>query len=556
MQKFRLYFIIGIIFCSMILLVGCKISGFQGVVTEKISGRKIPDVNITFVSEDGSIVKSEISDNNSYYKITLSQGRYWVTATHPDYEDYSSIPGFFVVTGGGYQTGNIFLREPRLTTVLLVRHAEKAAIPPDDPPLTSDGEARARKLANVARRAGVTAIYTTDTKRTKGTVKPLADSLKLDPIIYNNLTALVNQILSEHNGDVVLVAGHSPTVPEIARRLGADIPQEVQSLPDFDNLFAITRKTDEANAVNLQYGELSLPDVGRGYNTTIKIRSGTSDGTVLATATTFVSGPQYPGAQPLAYFEFSPPIEVTPEETYVIEWISEDDKILTWMVAEGDPYPGGTAFGCTGVAIPDEDFIFTTYLNSSPLEPDQVNDVEAAKSRGCGTPSAGNLFQSFIPSASPLVALDLRLRAGGDFPDEFSYPMTTVLLVRHVEGSNAGKARTEKLSHVALKAGVTAIYASPTQETVHRLADIRGLQVNSYNSDDVQELVNKILSDHAGEVVVVAGHKETLSEIIKKLGGSPFPIIYNNEYDNLVVLTVCDLGDAKVVSLQYGESSP
>lgn len=555
MQKFRLYLIIGIIFCSMTLLVGCT-SGFVGLVNEKISGRKIPDVNIRFVSEDGGIVKSEISDTNGYYKITLSQGRYWVTATHPDYEDYSSIPGFFVVTGGGYQTGNIFLREPRLTTVLLVRHAEKAAIPPDDPPLTSDGEARAKKLANVARRAGVTAIYTTDTKRTKGTVEPLADSLKLDPIIYNNPTALVNQILSEHKGDVVLVAGHSPTVPQIARLLGADVPQQVQYLPDFDNLFAITRKTDEANAVNLQYGELSQPDVGRGYNTTIKIRSGTSDGTVLATATTFVPGPQRVGAQSLAYFEFSSPIQVTPGETYVIEWIPPGDKILTWMAAEGDPYSGGTAFGCTGVAIPQEDFIFTTYLNSSPLEPDQVNDVETGKSRGCGTPSVGNLFQSFTPSASLLAAVDLRLHHGGGFPDGGFYPMTTVLLVRHAESGEAGKARAEQLAHVALKAGVTAIYVSPTQEIVHRLADICGLQVNSYDSDDVQELVNKILSDHAGEVVVVAGHKETLSEIIKKLGGSPFPIIYKNEYDNLVVLTVCDPGDAKVVSLQYGESSP
>ena len=555
MQKFTLYFIIGIIFCSMTLLVGCP-SGFEGLVTEKITGRKIPDVNIRFVSEDGGIVKSEISDTIGYYKITLSQGRYWVTATHPDYEDYSSIPGFFVVTAGGYQTGNIFLREPRLTTVLLVRHAEKAAIPPDDPPLTSDGEARAKKLANVAHRAGVTAIYTTDTKRTKGTVEPLADSLKLDPIIYNNLTALVNQILSEHKGDVVLVAGHSPTVPQIARLLGADVPQQVQYLPDFDNLFAITRKTDEANAVNLQYGELSQPDVGRGYNTTIKIRSGTSDGTVLATATTLVPGPQRVGAQPLAYFEFLSPIQVTPGETYVIEWIPPGDKILTWMAAEGDPYSGGTAFGCTGVAIPQEDFIFTTYLTSSPLEPDQVNDAETGKSRGCGTPSGGNLFQSFTPSASLLAAVDLRLRAGGGFPDGGSYPMTTVLLVRHAESGEAGKARAEQLAHVALKAGVTAIYVSPTQEIVHRLADICGLQVNSYDSDDVQELVNKILSDHAGEVVVVAGHKETLSEIIKKLGGSPFPIIYKNEYDNLVVLTVCDPGDAKVVSLQYGESSP
>jgi len=388
-----------------ILLVGSP-GGFQGVVIEKKSGRRIQDVHIRFVKEDGSIVKSLISENG-HYKIKLSQGRYWVTATHPDYEDYSSIPGFFVVTGGGYQTGNIFLRKPRVTTVLLVRHAEKVYpphVPDQNTPLTTEGEARAKKLADVARKAGVTAIYATSFKRTQQTVQPLADFLKLEIYIEDNLNSLVNGeqkgILSIHKGDVVLVAGHGPTVPQIAWLLGANISKD--SLEDFDNLFVVTRKTNAANAINLQYGKPSLPDAG----------------------------------------------------------------------------------------------------------------------------------------------------------DEFSNPMTTVLLVRHVEGGNAGKARAEKLSHVALKAGVAAIYASPTQETVRPLADIRGLQVNSYNSDDVQELVDKILSDHAGEVVVVAGHKETLSEIIKKFGGSPFPVIYGNEYDNLVVLTVCDPGDAKVVSLQYGESSP
>ena len=552
MRRIKIHFIVRGVFCGIILLAGCS-HGFEGVITEKMSGRKIPEVNIRFVSEDGSIVKSETSDNNGYYHITLDEGRYRVTAAHPDYEDYSSFPGLFVVTGEGYQTGNIFLSEPRLTTVLLVRHAEKAG-EYGDPPLTLDGEERARKLADVARRAGVTAVYTTDTRRTRATVEPLSDFLKLDPIIYSNMMTLVNQILSEHHGDVVLVAGHSDTMVAIARLLGADIPQEY--VPDFDNLLVVSRRNDEANAVNLQYGESSLPDTGRGYTATVKIRSGANDGPVLATARTFVPGPQPPGAQLLAHFKFSPQLEITPGEIYVIEWIAESGRILTWMVAEGNPYPGGIAFGCTGVAIPDEDFIFETYLNSLPLEPDQVNNVEATKSRGCGSPSVGHLFQSFIPSASPLEALDLRLRAGGIFPGEFSYTMTTVLLVRHAEGGNVGRARAEKLSHVALKAGVGAVYADPTQATVRRLANIRGLQVNSYNPDDVQELVNKILSDHAGEVVIVAGHRETLTEIISKFGGSPFPILYDNEHDNLVVLTVCAPAEAMVVSLQYGDSSP
>lgn len=413
MRRATGYLSMGIIICCMVILVGC--CGFQGKAYERKPdgsiAETIPSVKITFVKEDGSISKSAVTDNTGYYRVSLSKGRYWVTATHLEYEDYCSIPGFFVVTCEGFQTGNIFLREPRVTTVLLVRHAEKEYPPhPDDrqTPLSPAGEARAEKLAHVARKAGVTAVYATEFLRTQQTVEPLADFLKLEPTIYNAVEELVNQVLLEHKGDVVLVAGHSPTVPLIANQLGADISMD--PISDYDNLFLVIRRPDdlnvEVNAVNLQYGESSLPDMVKG-----------------------------------------------------------------------------------------------------------------------------------------------------------SYQMTTILLVRHTEGGDAGAVRAEKLAHVAGKliADMTAIYASeyiPTRETVQPLADELGLQVNIYDSDDVQGFFNLVLSAHDGEIVVAAGRSDTLSEIIKELGGSPFPPIIENEYDNLFFITVYELAEAKVVSLQYANPSP
>ena len=47
------------------------------------------------------------------------------------------------------------------TVVILVRHAEKGTQPPQDPPLTEEGQARAKALVGVARQAGVTAVITT-----------------------------------------------------------------------------------------------------------------------------------------------------------------------------------------------------------------------------------------------------------------------------------------------------------------------------------------------------------------------------------------------------------
>ena len=101
-----------------------------------------------------------------------------------------------------------------------------------------------------------------------------------------------------------------------------------------------------------------------GINTTMNIRSGTVDGDLLGTVTSFVSGPPSTENQLKVHFEVSPAILLTPEETYVIEWITPGDSILTWMAADGNPYPGGTAFGCFGLDMPNKDFIFTTYAHA------------------------------------------------------------------------------------------------------------------------------------------------------------------------------------------------
>jgi hypothetical protein len=65
--------------------------GYQGIVFERRPdgsiGSKIAGVNITFVSENGQVRRSVITDNNGVYRIGLGMGRYHVTARHADYED-------------------------------------------------------------------------------------------------------------------------------------------------------------------------------------------------------------------------------------------------------------------------------------------------------------------------------------------------------------------------------------------------------------------------------------------------------------------------------------
>ncbi|MFH1415961.1 MAG: Ig-like domain-containing protein, partial [Elusimicrobiota bacterium] len=89
--------------------------GFQGRSYERNSdgsiGSELYGVIITFISEDGTVKKTIVTDDYGYYKIPLAEARYIVTATCPGYEAYSSSPGFFVCTGNGYQTGNFFLKK-------------------------------------------------------------------------------------------------------------------------------------------------------------------------------------------------------------------------------------------------------------------------------------------------------------------------------------------------------------------------------------------------------------------------------------------------------------
>ena len=72
--------------------------------------------------------------------------------------------------------------EPR--AIFLVRHAERAAISgrvPSDTGLSAEGKMRAQHLVETLKDAKITAIYTSEYKRTKETATPLAQSLGIQP---------------------------------------------------------------------------------------------------------------------------------------------------------------------------------------------------------------------------------------------------------------------------------------------------------------------------------------------------------------------------------------
>lgn len=152
----------------------------------------------------------------------------------------------------------------------------------------------------------------------------------------------------------------------------------------------------------------------------------------------------------------------------------------------------------------------------------------------------------------------------------FSRPITTVVLVRHAEKniepenpnpnlSPAGQARAQELVRVLGNAGVSAIYATQfvrTQQTAQPLANHLNLQVTKIDASNTDELVRQITTNQSGGVVFVAGHNNTVPVTIAALGGGNFPVIPENEFDNLLIVTIYRFGRARVVKLKYGNATP
>lgn len=128
------------------------------------------------------------------------------------------------------------------TTFILVRHAEKEVDGTKDPALTNEGEERAQHLLELFERADITAIYSTNLKRTRMTVDPLAKAKELEIQTYEwkSPKELLNKILEANMGGTVVISGHSNTTPVLANFLLGETKFKQFDDNDYGNLIVIT----------------------------------------------------------------------------------------------------------------------------------------------------------------------------------------------------------------------------------------------------------------------------------------------------------------------------
>lgn len=137
---------------------------------------------------------------------------------------------------------------PAATTILLVRHAERANDGTRDSELTDAGARRARALADLLADAGITAIHSTETRRTLATAAPLADALGLVPTHYDPgaLADFADGLLALPGRH--LVVGHSNTTPTLAEHLGGEGHGAIVEAWEYDRLYVLTFRCRAARA--------------------------------------------------------------------------------------------------------------------------------------------------------------------------------------------------------------------------------------------------------------------------------------------------------------------
>lgn len=159
-----------------------------------------------------------------------------------------------------------FFESQATTTVIFVRHAEKAAEPAGDPGLSPEGQLRVAELVRQLRDAdvvaGIDAVYSTPFRRTEETARPIADALELPLNHYDaaDTEAIMEYIVKAHKGKIILVVGHSNTLPALIGNMGASKKVPPIAEDEYDNIYIVSIPWfGKTKTIRLRYGEPYRP---------------------------------------------------------------------------------------------------------------------------------------------------------------------------------------------------------------------------------------------------------------------------------------------------------
>lgn len=118
----------------------------------------------------------------------------------------------------------------RTTVVILAAATEHGTPTLADPPLSSEGEQRADRLAQLlgdGRGPGrLSAVYVIDSRSAQQIAAQVASRLRLQPVILAGKDAadIAGRVLDEQPGQAVLLVGNSELWPQLMRELSGAVP--------------------------------------------------------------------------------------------------------------------------------------------------------------------------------------------------------------------------------------------------------------------------------------------------------------------------------------------
>lgn len=143
---------------------------------------------------------------------------------------------------------------------------------------------------------------------------------------------------------------------------------------------------------------------------------------------------------------------------------------------------------------------------------------------------------------------------------------TNIYIVRHAEKdisdtgnknpnlSETGKQRAQKLLTELKNVKFSAAYSTPfnrTQQTLQPVAEFNKIEITSYNPSDNKKLIEEILSTYSGKNIIIAGHSNTILNILEAFGAQkPFETVSEDDYSNLFHIII-EKDKVKLSSSKY-----
>lgn len=145
----------------------------------------------------------------------------------------------------------------------------------------------------------------------------------------------------------------------------------------------------------------------------------------------------------------------------------------------------------------------------------------------------------------------------------------TFIVVRHAEKvdasrdpdlSPAGHARAQALAASLGERELAAAYATEfkrTSQTLAPSADVRSLAITLYAAaQPATEFVARLRATHSRGTVLIAGHSNTVPDIVGALCACTTTPIADHEYDRLSIVRIGADGRARLDVTRYGAASP